>query len=40
MTKMTETLVIIEHTDNLIAIADPKDITISARKKTTNHRNI
>ena len=39
-TKTTETLVATEHTDNLIAIADPGDVTTSARKRIADYRSI
>jgi hypothetical protein len=39
-TKTTETLVAVEHIDNLIATADLGDVAISARKKTANYGNI
>jgi hypothetical protein len=39
-TETTETLVTIEHTDNLITIADPEDTAISVRKRIANYRNI
>jgi hypothetical protein len=39
-TETTETSVAVEHTDNLIATADPGDVAMSARKKTANHGNI
>jgi hypothetical protein len=37
---MTETLAVIKYVDNLIAIADLKDITISTRKRITIYRDI
>ena len=39
-TKTTETLVTIEHTNNQIAIADPRDVATSARKRIANYRSI
>jgi len=39
-TKTTKTLVAIKHTDNQIAIADPKDVATSTRKRIANHKSI
>ena len=39
-TKTTKTLVAIKHTDNLIAIADLRDVATSARKRIANLRSI
>jgi hypothetical protein len=39
-TETTETLVAIEHTDNLIATADPEDTAMSVRKRIADHRSI
>jgi hypothetical protein len=39
-TEMTETLVAIEHTDNLIATTDLGDVATSARKRIAVYRSI
>ncbi len=39
-TEMTKTLAIIEYTDTLIVTANPKDITISVRKRIAIYRDI
>ena len=39
-TKITKTLAVIKHTDNLILIADLRDITISAKKRFTIYKDI
>ena len=40
VTKITEILAVIKYTDNPIAIADLKDITISTKKRITVYRDI
>ena len=39
-TETTKTLAVIKHIDNLIATADLKDVTISARKRIAVYRDI
>jgi hypothetical protein len=37
MTEMTETLVAIEHTDNLMVTTDLGDVAISAKKRIADY---
>jgi hypothetical protein len=40
VTKTTETLAVIKYIDNLIVIADLKDVTISTKKRIAIYRDI